>query len=321
MGQAPRVASVDLTPIAARQLADVPPRYLGIDCGGTNTKLLLAADEAGSLRRLRSAIHPTPAGPEGLPELRAITAGFLGDDAVDGLAIAVPGIVDGAGRVIASTNATWLVGSEPARAMGPVVPGATLNDGVAAAEAEALLGAGRSFTDLFVYALGTGIAGAHIVNGVIRRGAHGGAYEVGHVGTGEGRRCSCGQRGCLETVIGGSALGANWDELRGEPSGSRAIDVAQAARAGDQLALEVLDEATTALARSMLAVITVLDPQAIVIGGGVSRAADLVIAPAVAKLHRFVTFQTVPPIQTAELGVLAGAWGAVLAARAATLAG
>lgn len=314
------VASLDATPghrhARDRRRTAEDDLYLGIDCGGTSTKLLLARAAAGaSWTKVRTSLHPTPSGPDPVGGLRALAEDFLGGQRCTGIGLSVPGIVDDHGRVSASTNLPWLVGASPADLLCGGVPGALVNDGVAAAKAEATMGAGRGYDDLFVYVLGTGIAGAHVLAGDVRRGAHGCAYEVGHIGTGVGRMCSCGQRGCLETVIGGYALGAAWDELRGAPASSRALDVTVAARAGDPCALEVLDVATTALARSMLGVITMLDPQAIAVGGGLARSADLLLAPAVAKLRGYATFQTVPPVVACELGVWAGAWGAALAAR------
>lgn len=290
---------------------------LGIDCGGTETKLLLADDSAGTLRRVRSTSVVTPDGGGALGALGRQIAAFVADDPVAALAVTVPGIVTQEGQVRACSNVPWLVGHFPAHELGRrlQLDGECLNDGAAAAIAEAVLGAGREHSDIFVLALGTGIAGAHVTDGQVRTGAHGAAYEVGHVATGAGWLCSCGQRGCLETEIGGSFLGRRWDAERSTESEARAADVIRAARGGDQAAGRVLDRGTTALARSLLGIVAVIDPGAIVIGGGLTRSADLIVEPAARKMRELATFHQLPPVMTAELGMWAGAWGAAIRAR------
>jgi hypothetical protein len=162
--------------------------YLGIDLGGSGSKLLLARG-------------PGPAtGPEPLWQHRidgALTPGTL--DALratvhDGLArtattvqaagVTVPGIVDETtGVVRRSVNMPWLDGVSVPERFGALlgVPTVAVHDGRAAALAEARLGAGRGSDDVFVLALGTGVAGAHVVRGTVRTGAHDGAGEAGHV--------------------------------------------------------------------------------------------------------------------------------------------
>lgn len=295
-----------------------PTRSLvGVDCGGTTTKLLLLRDGPDGLHEQRSEICPTPTGAGGMAALRRLVDDFRAGTVVTGLGVSVPGVVNADEVVSACVNIPWLVGRSVASELLPEAPRtATINDGVAAATAETGIGAARDYSDVFMYTLGTGIAGAHIVDGVIRRGAHGAAYEIGHVATGSGDLCACGQRGCLETVLGGTSLGRRWDRLRGEDAGSQALDVTRAARAGDSAAVSIIDDATTALGRSMLTVLTLLDPQVILVGGGLAGSMDLILDPAVAKLRRFATFQAIPPVIPAATGLWAGAWGAALAASA-----
>jgi glucokinase len=298
-------------------------RLLGIDYGGSFTKLLLVDHDGAHRAVLREETVPTPSGTAGLDDLARIAARFAGPEGIAAYGVTVAGLLSADGRTVGvSTNMPWLVGRDPVATLTAAIgaPGAILNDGEAAATAEAVLGAGRRWDDVFMIALGTGIAGAHVVGGTVRRGAHGAAGEVGHIATGDGRLCSCGQRGCLEVSLGGRALAARWAEESGRPVGTSAKAVVDAAEAGDPIAVRLLEEATSGLARSILGIVSLIDPAAIVIGGGLSNARERILEPAIAKARRAATFHQVPPIVPAELGAYAGAWGAVLAAERVAMA-
>ncbi|RSM72554.1 sugar kinase [Actinoplanes sp. ATCC 53533] len=293
---------------------------LGIDYGGTHSKLLLARDGAA----VRQAQFPTHRGPGALRRLAEQVDGFLDGERPAALGVTIAGILDEAtGRVVTSVNLPWLDGTDPVGDLTGLlgVAGVAVQDGHAAATAEVTLGAARAhgdIDDIFVLTLGTGIAGAHIVDGVLRRGAHNAAGEIGHMGTGEGRRCGCGQRGCLESEIGGDQLVARWHEAGGGiPAGGTAKDLVAAAAAGDERAVTLLDRATTALGRSLLGVIALLDPGLIIVGGGLAQAHEWIFEPAVRKTVDGATFHRLPPIVPAALGVWAGAWGATIAAGSA----
>ncbi|MET7327446.1 ROK family protein [Nonomuraea sp. NPDC005650] len=297
-----------------------PAYRVGIDLGATSTKVLIADIGAGERPAVDEAvvdrfIFPTPRGSDPIDRLAGHLVG-VAEHPIGAGGVTVPGIVDeDSGRVVRSVNLPWLDGVALGLALQqrlgfPVRP---VHDGRAAAEAEALLGAGRGFADAFVLAVGTGIAGAHVEGRRARRGAHAAAGEVGHISQDPGGRpCGCGQHGCLETFIGGTYLANRWSAHTGRPA--TALDLFEAGRAGDAAALAMVDEATTALARSVLGVIATLDPSAIIIGGGISAAHDLVVTPTAQKVYKSATFHARPPILGAELGRWAGAWGAVLAA-------
>lgn len=293
---------------------------LGIDCGGTNTKLLLAHHADGEWSPVRRDQFPTPQHARALAETVARVDRFVGQDRPAALGFAVPGIIDDAGVVVACSNVRQLEGTAPAEVVsaGLGVPGVAVHDGTATARAEVVLGAARGQADAFVLGLGTGVAGAHVVDGQIRLGAHGAAGEIGHVPLGGDRPCSCGQRGCLETFIGGTQLGRRWSELSGAADHSAtARDLIEAAAGGDQRAAAVVDEATTALARCVLDLVAVVDPGIIVIGGGVAQASGQIIDPMIAKTRAAATFHRLPPIVPARLGMWGTAWGTILAARTA----
>jgi glucokinase len=286
---------------------------LGIDCGGTNTKLLLTSghgDEA------RASTVPTPRGDAALGRLIGAVRDFIGDDRVDAGAMSLPGVIDeGAGRLVRSANLPWFDGMALAAELTDALGGPVrlLNDGTATALAEARLGAGRGHDDVFVVALGTGVAGAHVRRGEVLRGAHGAAGEFGHVSLDDaGLPCPCGQRGCLEAVIGGGALARRWSETTG--AAGTAKDLFTAAASGDARAVALVDEATTALARGLLGVVATVDPGLIVLGGGLAQSYELIAVPTAAKLRARATFHQLPELVPAALGPWAGAWGAALAA-------
>ena len=290
---------------------------LGVDNGGTRVKLLLARETGGRLEHVRTTDAPTPRGPGAMDELSALTREFLAAERADAFGLTVAGILDEASGVVStSANMRWRAGRAPARAVAARrgLPGLRVPPGAAPASAAAVLGAGRGADDVFVLALGTGIAGAHVVDGSVRKGAHGGAGEIGHIATGGGEKCTCGQSGCLESLLGGTRLGARWDRARGVDAQSTALDVVLAAERGDGTARAILDEATTALAHGLLSLMAMIDPGVIVIGGGLSNSPTWIIDPAIEKAHRQATFHAVPPIIRAQLGSWAGAWGAVLTA-------
>ena len=286
---------------------------LGIDYGGTHTKFLLVSDEGEELAR-----DTAPTG--GIDELGERVERFVASSPADTFGLTIAGTLDAATGVVGrSANLPWLDGTAPAAALSQRlgIPGTAVQDGEAAALAEARLGAGRGSDDVFVVALGTGIAGAHVSRGSVRRGAHGAAGEVGHMRVAtNGVLCSCGQLVCLETAIGGHQLAARWVERGGSAAaGATAVDVVRAAAAGDEPARTALDDAARALGRAILEVSALVDPELIVIGGGLARSPEWTVRPAVERARASATFHTVPEIRLATLGVWAGARGAAEAVR------
>ncbi|OZM76266.1 sugar kinase [Pseudonocardia sp. MH-G8] len=303
----------------------VTDHVLGIDYGGSSTKLLLAAAGVREAAPVAQTRVPTPRGAGALEELAAHVETFVAGRSVRGAAVTVAGIVDDRGVVVTSSNLPWLAGLAigdvlRARLGFPVVP---VHDGRAAARAEAVLGAGRGHEDTYVVALGTGVGSAHVVRGVVEPGAHNAAGEIGHISQDEhGRLCSCRQRGCLETFIGGAHLARRWREVvtaegcasPDELAALTAQDLVAAARAGHPGAAAIVDEATAALARGLLGMLATVDPGRVVVGGGLGQAPDVILEPTVAQLRARATFHQIPPIVPATLGPWAGAWGAALTA-------
>ncbi|MFD5213870.1 ROK family protein [Microbacterium sp. NPDC058345] len=290
------------------------PAVLGLDVGGSSVKSLLAlADSSLSsppeiLSRART-ITPLADPVDGLVE---IAQSVPQQHPVSRVVVSIPGIVDETrGVVVRSANIPALDGCPLAERLGARlgVPVSVINDGHAAAVAEAAWGAGAGSDDSFVLALGTGIAGAHVVDGEVVPGAHGSAGELGHITIDPaGAVCSCGRHGCLETIIGAPALSAAWNTAGGS-GGPETLLPAYAD--GDPRAVPVVQRAASALAEALLTLCALVDPGRIVIGGGIAREPHDLVLLAAQYARQRATFHHVPPIVPATLGEWAGANGAV----------
>lgn len=169
------------------------------------------------------------------------------------------------------------------------------NDATAAALGEFRYGVGVGTRTMLYLTLSTGVGGGAVIDGRLHRGSAGNGGEFGHVLVERGGRlCSCGRRGCLEAYASGSSIAARARELlaAGETSSLAQLatvtaqDVGAAARAGDPLALAVWDEATAALGSALTDLVNAFEPELVVLGGGVARAGDLLLAPSRAIVLR-----------------------------------
>lgn len=296
---------------------------LGLDIGGSSVKFVLVdsahTDGAVADNRHRPALvrHGQLSTPVADIEesMMRVAQDAVGADRLVGVGVTIPGLVDEArGVVLRSTNVPLLEGVDLAGALSSSLGVDTrlVNDGKAAALAEAWWGAGRAQSDVFSLVLGTGVAGAHVVDGEAVLGAHGAAGELGHTGVDpDGELCSCGRRGCLETVIGANGLARAWRRAGG--SGS-AQDLLAAYEAGVSQAVPIVTSACSALAEAILSLVAIVDPGCIVIGGGLASEPHRLVTASAAVVAERATFHRVPPIVPAELAVWAGAWGAIHAA-------
>ncbi|OLB67419.1 MAG: sugar kinase [Actinobacteria bacterium 13_2_20CM_2_72_6] len=290
---------------------------IAIDVGGTGIKAGLV-DDTGTLRHIER--HPTGAARGGEAVIETILGIATGlatraDGAAKAVGIVVPGVVDERNGV-----ATWAanIGFRDVplrdlltRHLG--LPAALGHDVRAGGTAEARLGAGRGYQHMIFLAIGTGIAGAHVVHGVSYAGAHGAAGEVGHlIVRPGGPKCGCGALGCLETVASAAAIGRTYAERTGRTA--TAADVAARAVAGEPAAQAVWADAVDALADGLHATVTLNDPEVVVVGGGLAEAGDALLVPLDAALAGKLTFQRRPALVRAALGDEASCLGAGLLA-------
>ncbi|MFD7710849.1 ROK family protein [Streptomyces sp. NPDC059786] len=195
------------------------------------------------------------------------------------------------------------------------VPVALGQDLRAGALAEARLGAGRGLPGFVFVALGTGVGGAVVLDGVPLPGSAGRAAEIGHlrVRAAGDTRCGCGSHGCLETAASATALTRGYAELTGRRL--PAAEIAGAVRQGDSAAIRVWHRAVDAPAEALTDCAVLLDPAAFVLGGGLSLAGDLLLDPLRAALARGFPLGDPPPVRAAALGDRAALIGAGLPAR------
>lgn len=258
-------------------------RAVGVDLGGTKIAVAVVAPD-GAMGEV--SITPTPALAGGEAVLDAVAAlvasATAGIDDVAGVGVGTAGVVDAtAGRIISATDtfAHW-VGTDVAAGLRARLgwdatrPVEVRNDVDAHALGEAWLGAGRGRSSMLMVAVGTGVGGAVVLDGSLWTGAHHVAGEMGHVPTpgAEGLRCPCGVEGHLEAVAAGPSIERAFALASGERLSGAGIMALAAA--GVEPARRVVAEAAVALGRALAGIVTVLDPECVVVGGGVARAGD-----------------------------------------------
>ncbi|HEX3815054.1 MAG TPA: ROK family protein [Mycobacteriales bacterium] len=291
---------------------------VALDVGGTAMKGALV-DRQGAL--LHVEIRPT--GRERGPD--AVVAGIvdftaaLTEEAPDGIAAAgvvVPGLVNQeTGTAVYAANLGWhdvplgdLVGKRLDR------PVAVAHDVRTGGIAEGLVGAARECGDFLFLPIGTGIAAAIVLNGEPYGGANGFGGEMGHTPVvPHGEPCACGQRGCLETYASAASIPRRYMAAGGAPV-SGAEEVLARAEAGDQLAKDAWDQAIDALATALASYSHLMDPELVVIGGGLAEAGDKLLEPLRTELASRLTFRPPPPLVPAALGSQAGCLGAAIIA-------
>lgn len=307
---------------------------LGIDIGGTNTKLVRLEDADEPVARHEV---PTPREVAGYERTLSEAVDTVSRDGspVEAVGFSVAGLVDEHRAIVQAPNLPFFEGVDvaaPLRRRDPEPVLVVENDVNAAIVGEQQCGAGRGCRDLCMLSLGTGVGGGVIVDGRLQRGSHGLAGELGHIVLDhDGPPCTCGLPGHVEAYLstaaiverGRAALREAGDrgatlrrhvEQEGEPS-PRVL--AEAAREGCPVAREVLAVSGRWLGLACANLTHTLQPDRILIGGGVSQADELLLEPAreeyEARLMRAVRGSV--PIVRAELGVDGAAIGAAVLAR------
>ena len=292
---------------------------IGIDLGGTKTEAIaLASDSVVAARRR----VPTPREYEGtLDAIVRLVAELESETGRSGtVGVGIPGVVTRGTGLVKNANSTWLNGRPlqtdlESRLGRPV---RVANDANCFALSEASDGAGRGYDTVFGVILGTGVGGGIAIRRRIHDGPNQIAGEWGHNPlpwmTDEERasapECYCGKTGCIETFLSGP--GFERDHALRSGSSRSSHDIVRAAAAGDAVALEALRRYEDRLARALAGVINILDPDVVILGGGMSNLPDL--APTVSTLlPRYIfsdTVQTVvaPNLHGDSSGVRGAAW-------------
>lgn len=292
-------------------------QVIGIDLGGTAIKLGRFSED-GICHQSLTVPTPQPATPEAV--LATITDAILqlqtppflkggqGGDQIRAIGIGTPGPVDAIGRIarVAINLKNWhnvpLADWLEAKTGLPTI---LENDANCAGLGEAWLGAGRHFKNLILLTLGTGVGGAVILDGKLFSGHQGAAGELGLIAINpDGPECNSGNRGSLEQYVSVQAI-------RRE-TGLEPLELANLAKSGDAKALEYWQNYGRYLGIGLASIIYILTPEAIIIGGGISAAAEFFLPTVRAEIERRVLPSSRENLQllVAELGNQAGMVGA-----------
>lgn len=309
---------------------------VGVDVGGTKVAGGVV-DEKGQILAQHRVDTPARDAEATTNAITSVIETLRADHDVEAIGIGIAGFVDAArSKVYFAPNLLgWRDGplrEEVEKRVG--LPVVVENDANAAAWGEARHGAGRDERFIVCVTLGTGVGGGIIVDRQLYRGGFGVGAEIGHIQMVEGGRpCGCGQRGCWEQYASGGALVREARALSAEsradaelllglgdgtPEGITGEHVTLAAQKGDPVARAAFDALGHWVGQGMADLAAILDPELFVLGGGVSEAGDLVLAPTTAAFEALLTGRGHRPtagVVLAELGNDAGVVGAADLAR------
>jgi glucokinase len=309
------------------------PPVVGVDVGGTKM-LAVRLDPDGEVTADPVEKASPRDGRALVEEVAASVHRLAVDSATGAVGVGVPGLVDRAGTVRFAPNLPGLADTPLSEALAAALPGWSVwvgNDATAACWAEHNCGAARGADEVLMVTLGTGIGGGIISRGLLIEGSNRYAGEFGHmVVDPHGPRCPCGKQGCWERFASGSGLGRLGREMAIAGEGVRLVDLAggdpemvrgehvtAAAAAGDPSALEIMKKFGWWVALGLANLANALDPEIIVLGGGLITAGDVLVAPtrrAFADLVEAPTARASLRIEAAKLGAAAGSIGAGLLA-------
>lgn len=302
----------------------------GIDVGGTTVKLGLFSTAGELLDKWEIVTRTENFGENILSDICEAMEAKLAEkeislDDIEGVGIGLPGPITNDGTVLQCVNLGWGTFNveEKLSEMFRGIKVKAGNDANVAALGEAWQGGGKDYDDIVMITLGTGVGGGIIINGKILTGYNGGAGEIGHmhVDDNETESCNCGRRGCLEQFTSATGvvrlakrLMANTDKetkMREFGENITAKDVFDLAKEGDAGANEVVETMGTYLGTAMSHIAVVVNPQAFIIGGGVSKAGQFLI-DAIKDKYRETCFAACgdAAVHLATLGNDAGMYGA-----------
>lgn len=302
----------------------------GVDLGGTTVKMGLFDKEGTILEKWEIVTRKENAGEMILPDIAASILSKneekrITSENIIGIGIGVPGPITADGRVLKCANLGWGVFSvaDKLSELTGVAKVRVGNDANVAALGEQWKGGGRGFDSIVMVTLGTGVGGGVILDGKILTGSNGAAGEIGHltVNTEETRTCGCGKKGCLEQYSSASGLMRIAREKLEESDRESSLrqyetvtglEIFKEYRNGDAIATETVETFAYYLGIGLSHVAAVVDPEAFVIGGGVSKNGPIVAEIIKKEYEKNVMFALKnKEFRLAELGNDAGMYGAV----------
>ncbi|MGE4297421.1 MAG: ROK family protein [Desulfovibrionaceae bacterium] len=294
-------------------MSDTPYR-IGIDLGGTKIEAVLLGPDLAEVRRERT---PSPAalGYEAMRAACAAQVAAMAAHVPKGAActvgVGIPGSINARTGLVQNANSTCLIGhafqADLEADLGRAV--AMRNDADCFTLAECRAGAGQGYGLVFGVIMGTGCGGGICVDGVVRQGPHGIAGEWGHVSVDPlGPPCYCGKRGCVETLISGSGVERAFYGATGRRLAMR--DIVAGAATGDAACARAMDRFLEDFGRCLGGLISVLDPDAVVLGGGLSNI-DALYGAGLERVRRYAFHGDLrTPVLRHRLGDAAGVLGA-----------
>lgn len=251
---------------------------IGIDLGGTKIEALALGADGEELSRIRVAT-PRFQYTETLNAIARLVRTLETDLGQQGtVGMGIPGTIMRPSGLVKNANSTWLNGQPLERDLAAVLVREVRceNDANCLALSEATDGSGAGYRVVFAVILGTGCGGGLAIEGRVHEGLHSVAGEWGHnslpwprIDEVPGPKCYCGKSGCIETWISGTALGKDYERNTGTPLSGK--EVAEAADRGDVQAAAALRRLEDRIARGFASLVNVIDPDVIVVGGGLSR--------------------------------------------------
>jgi len=285
---------------------------IGIDLGGTKTEGILL-DETYNIIERKRIKTPQENGYDSI--VTSIT--FLINDLKKktsektSIGLCTPGVTDPNSGLIKNSNTQCLIGMPLKNDLENILDQEILmeNDANCFALAESLLGSARGHKVVFGVIMGTGVGGGIVINGTIHKGRSNIAGEWGHhILYPNGNKCYCGKQGCVETYISGPALERRWFEITGTKESLQSITQNLSFEKAEQWKSEFLENFGMALAN----VIDILDPDVIILGGGVSNVSFLYDEGKKAVYEKVFSDLVNTPILKNKLGDSAGVFGACL---------
>ena len=301
----------------------------GVDIGGTTVKMGLFEATGTILEKWEIKTHTEEEGKAILPDVAASlkekkAEHDLADADIIGVGVGVPAPVTEEGIVFGSANLGWKykeVKKELEELTGLDVE--VGNDANVAALGEMWQGAGKGYQDVLMVTLGTGVGGGCVLDGKIVSGIHGAGGEIGHmpVKNDEPIACNCGNHGCLEQYVSATGIVTQAKKTLEQDIRSSSLrnyasleakNIYDEAKNGDEIANEVVNLTCKILAKSLAQVCCVIDPEIIVIGGGVSKAGDI-LTSRISTFFKEYAFHACEntPVVLAKLENDAGMYGCV----------
>ncbi len=303
----------------------------GVDIGGTTVKIGLFTNDGVMVDKWEITTRTDEGGKYILSDIAASVENKLVEKAIDktdvlGVGMGVPGPVKADGTVLRCVNLGWGIfnaADELSKLIGlPVKAG---NDANMAALGEMWQGGGKGYTNIVMVTLGTGVGGGIIIDGKMLSGVNGAGGEIGHiqVNDDETEVCGCGRKGCLEQYTSATGIVRMANTMLNttdRPSALRNVQyvsakaVFDAAKQGDELAAEIVDRHGKCLGKTLAQIACVVDPEVFVIGGGVSKAGEI-ITDTTSKYFQEYAFHACKKTQfkLATLGNDAGMYGGACA--------